>query len=257
MAENKDNIGHITIYAIVVTYNGVKWVEKCFSSLVKSTVPLKILAIDNASTDGTPGIIKEKFPQVEVIETGENLGFGKANNIGLKRVLGENANYAFLLNQDAWVEEDTIEKLVEVHQQHQGYGILSPVEFYRSGVLDIKFKKFYAPNCLLESIKYNKTTICQTDFINAAGWLLPNKTIKIVGGFDEIFIHYGEDVDFCKRTLSNNFKIGITSNTRYFHDRPQLLIKDSSPLKQIHHNHIKRILYLRWGDKHWIKKQHI
>ena len=66
------------VYTIIVTYNGAKWINKCFGSLQSSSIPLKIIAVDNNSKDNTPQIIKAKFPDVEVIETGENLGFGKA-----------------------------------------------------------------------------------------------------------------------------------------------------------------------------------
>ncbi|MGQ1891296.1 glycosyltransferase family 2 protein [Thermophagus sp. OGC60D27] len=244
----------MTIYAIVVTYNGAKWVDKCFASLVNSSVPLKILAIDNGSSDGIVVQIRSKFPQVEVIETNTNLGFGKANNIGLKRVLDEKADYAFLLNQDAWVEKDTIEKLVDVHQRNKEFGILSPIEYYKPNQLDIKFKKFYAPKELLDNLTSSPEEIYQTEFINAAAWLIPFESITHIGGFDPIFSHYGEDVDFCHRLLRDNKKIGIVTNASYFHDRPQILIKDSPLKKQLNHNKIRKILFLRWGKQHWFLK---
>lgn len=208
-----------TIYAIVVTYNGSKWVNKCFGSLVNSSIPLKILAIDNASTDGTPDIIRKKFPQVEVIETGENLGFGKANNIGLKRVVDENADYAFLLNQDAWVEKDTIEKLVEVHQAHPDFGLLSPVPYDgNQSNLDYLYAQYYQDGIDLQNEYTNKTY--EIEFINAAGWLLANKLVKQVGGFHPKFLMHGEDKNYVDRIhFIGSIKIGITLNSKYFHDR--------------------------------------
>ena len=89
------------VISIIITYNGSKWVEKCFGSLVKSTHPLKIIAVDNASDDGTPEIIHTKYPEVEVINSEQNLGFGKANNIGLRKALEERADYAFY--KQAWL----------------------------------------------------------------------------------------------------------------------------------------------------------
>lgn len=208
-----------TVYAIVVTYNGAKWVDKCFSSLVNSSIPLKILAIDNSSSDGTPTLIREKFPQVEVIETGKNLGFGKANNIGLKRVLDENADYAFLLNQDAWVEKDTIEKLVEVHKAHPEFGLLSPVPYDgNETVLDYLYAQFYQNGINLENEYNNKTY--EIKFINAAAWLMSNELLKDIGGFHPKFKMYGEDKNYIDRIhYLNKWKIGITQNSKYFHDR--------------------------------------
>ncbi len=234
------------VIVIVVTYNGLNWIETCFRSLLHSTIPLKILAIDNASTDGTPNIVRAKFPTVEVIETGQNLGFGKANNIGLKRVMDENAEYAFLLNQDAWIENDTLEKLIFAHQQNPNMGILSPIEYYSENVLDRKFRVFYAPKELLNNLNISK--IHSTKFINAAGWLIPRKTLETIGYFDPIFNHYGEDVDYCNRVLHFNYEIGILGNCNYYHKRPQKLTHEIALAKQAYHFLIKQMLFLRWSE---------
>ncbi|ASB50955.1 glycosyltransferase family 2 protein [Alkalitalea saponilacus] len=214
------------IIAIIVTYNGSKWIDKCFGSLINSTIPIKVLAIDNASTDGTPQIIRTKFPQVEVIETGENLGFGKANNIGLKRVLDENADYAFLLNQDAWVEPDTIEKLVKIHQNNPQFDLLSPIHLNGNGdAIDRNFQNYLGPSFTPEFysdlfLKKNKE-IYEGKFANAAAWMLTRKCIEIVGGFDPIFKHYGEDDDYIYRLHYHKLKLAIIANAIIYHDRPQ------------------------------------
>jgi len=137
------------VIAIVVTYNGSKWIDRCFGSLLNSIISIKILAIDNGSIDGTPDLIRKKFPEVEVIETGENLGFGKANNIGLQVALRDNFDYAFLLNQDAWIETETIEKLIMTHKKQPEYGIVSPIHLNAKGdALDYWFSIYISPeNC--------------------------------------------------------------------------------------------------------------
>ena len=211
-------------YVIVVTYNGAHWIEKCFDSLINSNMPLTILAIDNASADGTPEQIKKLFPQVELIETGANLGFGKANNIGLIKALENKADYVFLLNQDAWVEPDTIEKLIEISQLKPEFGILSPLHMNGNGsALDLNFSYYLSPdgcpNLISDIITKNINAIYETRFVNAAAWLLSNKCLTKVGGFDPIFPHYGEDDDYLNRTLYHGLKIGIAPHTRIYHDR--------------------------------------
>jgi len=104
------------IYVVIVTYNGMQWIDKCLDSLIHSSIPLNIIIIDNLSTDGTVDFIKHKYPTVELVETGKNLGFGKANNIGITHAVKQNADYVFLLNQDAWVGLNTIDELVKIHQ---------------------------------------------------------------------------------------------------------------------------------------------
>ena len=212
------------IIAIVVTYNGSQWIDKCFGSLINCTIPVKILAIDNASTDGTPDIIRKNFPEVEVIETGENLGFGKANNIGLKRVLDEKSDFAFLLNQDAWIEPDTINKLIDISKENPEYGILSPIHLNGKGdAIDRNFQNYLAPATtpiIISDLFLNKLTpIYTTTYVNAAAWLLTFECIKHLGGFDPLFPHYGEDDDYINRALFHNVKIGIVPDAIIYHDR--------------------------------------
>lgn len=215
----------MNIYCIIVLHNGSKWIDKCFGSLVNSSIPLKILAIDNASTDATPNIIREKFPQVEVIETGKNLGFGKANNIGLKRVLDENCDYAFLLNQDAWVEPDTIENLINIYNSNPEFGILAPLQLNGEGsLIDALFQQYSVAPCreLFTDLlikKNSRHSIYETNFVNAACWLLSRKTIEVIGGFDPLFPHYSEDNDYINRVIFQRLKIGLCPNIIVFHDR--------------------------------------
>lgn len=210
------------IYSIVVTYNGSKWLDKCLGSLINSTISTTILVIDNKSTDGTPEKIRLKFPSVEIIETGQNLGFGKANNIGLTRALSEKADYVFLLNQDAWVEADTIEKLISA--QSSEYAILSPVHLNGAGdALDSNFA-YYLSNSLTPSIisdiYLNRVKdIYGIQYVNAAAWLLNMQCIEIVGGFDPGFFMYGEDDNYIRRVKYYGLKIGVCPAAKIYHDR--------------------------------------
>lgn len=210
------------IYSIVVTCNGLKWLDKCFGSLVNSNVSTKILVIDNKSTDGTPDKIRSMFPSVEIIETGQNLGFGKANNIGLTRALNESADYVFLLNQDAWVEADTIGKLISA--QSSEYAILSPVHLNGQGdALDSNFA-YYLSNSLtpaiISDIYLNRVKdLYEIQYVNAAAWLLNMKCVEIVGGFDPSFFMYGEDDNYILRVKYYGFKIGICPTAKIYHDR--------------------------------------
>src|SRR5690554_1881580 len=116
----------IDIYVIVVTYNGMQWIDKCIESIHSSSIKLKTIIFDNGSTDGTIDFIKNNFTNIELIESKKNLGFGAANNIGIKKAFEEGADYVFLLNQDAWLETNTIEELLKISNQKKDYFILSP-----------------------------------------------------------------------------------------------------------------------------------
>src|SRR5688500_16413925 len=102
------------VYVVIVTYNGIKWVEECFSSLRNSAYPIQTIVIDNGSTDGTIELVARNFKEVHLIKSKINLGFGKANNMGIRLAYSNDADFIFLLNQDAWIERDTIGDLVNV-----------------------------------------------------------------------------------------------------------------------------------------------
>ena len=213
----------MNVQVIIVTFNASQWIDRCFGSLLKSSIQLNILAIDNASSDNTVNILKQNYSSVAVIETESNLGFGKANNIGLRKAVAEKADYVFLLNQDAWVEPHSIEQLVNIAEQNRDYGIISPVHILpNTNALEWHFSTFIsADKCpdFISDIYFNqKKNIYSLPFVNAAAWLVSKDCILKVGGFDPLFPHYGEDDDYCNRVLYKKFKIGVTPNASITHD---------------------------------------
>ena len=100
------------ILVIVVTWNSARWLDWCLGSLRSSTVRVDALVVDNASTDGSADYIAQHFPEVELVRSEGTLGFGAANNIGLKLALERGYDYVYLLNSDAWLLPDTLEKML-------------------------------------------------------------------------------------------------------------------------------------------------
>jgi len=214
------------IYIIIVSYNGEHFITKCLKSIRENNVVCQTIVIDNASTDKTLQIIKVDFPEVRLIESQTNLGFGKANNLGLKIALKENADFVFLLNQDAFIFQDTIEYLLNAHNKHPEYNIISPIHLNGTQKeLDYNFSKYISKTSYYyrASDIFQKQTgsIYSCDFINAAAWFIPIKTIKNIGLFDPIFFHYVEDDDYITRIKYHSGKIGFISNSYIVHDRPQ------------------------------------
>lgn len=228
------------IYAIVVVYNGLykNWIKKCFDSLLQSSIPINIIAVDNVSTDGSIKYIKDNYPSVYLIENKKNLGFGKANNIGIQEAIKKNAEYFFLLNQDAWVEDTTIEVLIKNSIENPEYGILSPLHLNGDGSLidegffecinPYKSRILYSSLCIKN---ITKSKIFDFDFIPAACWLLPRKTIDLVGGFSPTFYHYAEDDNYVHRLHFHCFKVGLVPYVVIYHDRekrkPNLVFDDA------------------------------
>ncbi|GAW88216.1 glycosyl transferase, group 2 family protein [Flavobacterium psychrophilum] len=203
------------IFVIIVTYNGSKWIEKCINSLLRSIYPINILVVDNCSTDDSVELLKQ-FSEIHLIQSKENLGFGKANNIGIDYALNNKADYVFLLNQDTWVFDDTISNLVVMAQNNPSFGIVSPMHF--SGdekTLDKGFVTYYNRNVEENAGK----NIAIVPFVNAAAWLVSSACLQKVGGFESLFGHYGEDRNYCDRVLYHQFQIVIAKNAKICHDR--------------------------------------
>lgn len=212
------------VCAVVVTYNGATWIEKCLQSIVSVPAINDVKVVDNGSSDSTVKIIEAKFPQVDLIRASQNLGFGQANNIAISKGLSQGADFFFLLNQDAWVIKDAVEHLVKIARTFPSFGILSPVHINPvNGDMDYNFTRYISPeHCKgLLSDLYTGTLspVYETDFVNAAAWLISRDCIERVGIFDPIFFHYGEDRNYCQRVLYHGLKIGICPAAVVAHDR--------------------------------------
>lgn len=223
------------ILAIIVTYNGIKWIDKCIHSALSSSIKSDIFVVDNASSDNTPDYIAKKFPQVHLVQNKKNLGFGAANNIGLQYAIDNGYDYVYLLNQDAWVKEDTFEKLVSTHKKHPEYGILSPIQLEAN---ERHFDYNFGTNISQWS---KETKVCEDLFfrrekevisfprIMASHWLISLDCLLNVGGFSPAFFHYGEDDNYADRSWYKGYKVGVVMNAIGIHDRESRAI---SPKKQ-------------------------
>lgn len=228
------------IYTIIVTYNGSRWIKKNIQELIDSSIKTNIIIIDNGSVDETQEIIKS-FKEVKFIQSKENLGFGKANNLGIKLALEQGADYVFLLNQDAWIEKSTLSELIKTAELDRSFGVISPIHLNGTGSsLDKLFSHciapsiqnmdhFYFSDLVMDKVK----DFYQVPFVNAAAWLLPIKTIEKVGFFDKLFYHYGEDVNYCQRLTYHDLKIIFVPDAKIFHDREDRYIKTTNGDKDI------------------------
>lgn len=229
-----------SVYCIIVTYNGLKWINRCLSSLEESNLKVNTIVIDNASTDQTVSYIRTNFPAVQLIESKKNLGFGQGNNLGLQIAIENKADYVFLLNQDAYVEADTIDRLISLQSRHPEYGILSPIHLNGSGDdFDDHFFEFLTKSdirAIVWNHLFNRQLdhqIIETPFVNAAAWLISSACLMECGGFDPIFFHYGEDDNYAQRVRHRGFKIGIVTWSRIYHDKERPALQQKKDLRKI------------------------
>lgn len=210
------------IFVIIVTYNGMKWIDQCLQSLQRSIIPVMPVVIDNCSTDGSRLHIPSKYPDVIWMPQDNNLGFGKANNIGIRYALAEHADYVLLLNQDAYLKEDAIKQMLEISD---GESLISPVHLNGKG--DAVDRMFNLEICLHERSEIyddlfstgNLQRKYEIGYVCAACWFIPRKVIEKVGGFDPLFFHYGEDYNYYHRLKFHNVKVWLCPNAKVRHDR--------------------------------------
>lgn len=212
----------MNIYTIIVTYNGRKWVDFCLGSLRKSSVQTIPLIIDNCSKDDTLAYIKVQYPEAIIFPQEKNLGFGQANNVGLRYALAHNADYVLLLNQDAAIAPNTIELMLA---ESDGKSLMSPIHMNGDGTrLDNHFREGTLAKCnaLLNDIfagtmhsAYTCSEIC------AACWFMPHKIIELIGGFNPLFFHYSEDNNYYQRLVYHHIKVLLIPKARMYHDRTE------------------------------------
>lgn len=204
------------------------WVERSLESLRKSAIPVDVFVIDNGSTDGTQAFIRAGYPNVLLYQNTDNEGFGMANNRGLQYALDKGYDYVYLMNQDAWIKEDTIQKLVLVAESHPEYGIVGPIqldateqhlelEFCRSSLRsDIALSSYISD---LYFRKDEKQSVYSISFLMASHWLVSRRCLQTVGGFSPVFFQYGEDDNYVHRVFYHGLKVGLAPHVTAIHDR--------------------------------------
>ena len=236
------------VFTIIVTYNGVKWIDACLKSVVGQS---EVIVVDNNSIDDTLNHIRVHFPNVIVLPLTKNLGFGVANNVGISYAMNKRADAVFLLNQDACAGKDCINKLVEASRLHKEFGIISPVHFNGDGsALDYSFQKLAYMSPLISDLitKRNTCEIYDFKFINAAAWFIPKDVFYKVGGFDSLFFMYGEDDNFSQRVLYHNFKIGVIPNAVIFHDSPQNNYQLGDPGSEKYYEQFLNSVFVKYAN---------
>lgn len=223
------------VSVIIVNWNTKKLTADAIASVFKFTkgVTFEVIVIDNASEDGSGEFIKKKFPQVKLIENKQNVGFGNANNQGMKEARGE---YIFLLNSDAFLIENSLPKLIKKAREVGNLGMLGPqllnedrtiqqsvgffphllqVFLWMSFIDDLPFGALLAPYHVDHDSFYKQDH--QVDWITGAAMLIPKKTIAKTGTFDSEIFMYGEDVDWCFRIKGANLKVVYSPVTKLVH----------------------------------------
>lgn len=196
------------VSVIIVNHNGKKWLRDCLESIFKQTYPyFEIIIVDNASTDGSVNYIRKKYPRVRIIEKKENVGFGCANNSGVKKAKG---SIIFFLNNDTLLAKDMLGKLL-IFKKNNNLNIVGPK------ILNYEEKDIHKGNRLSIDytgyLGYGKKTF----FIDGCALMISKDDFLYLGGFDEKYFMYSEDIDLCWRSHLYGMKLEICEETTIKH----------------------------------------
>ncbi|MGE5358987.1 MAG: glycosyltransferase family 2 protein [Bacteroidales bacterium] len=219
---------------VIVSYNTRADLEACLRSLTESSpgVPHEIVVVDNGSADGSAEAAR-CFKGVQVIDAGANLGFARANNVGIR---GSDSELVLLLNSDTLVPPGAIDALVQDLRAHPDVGIVGPRIVDGNGRPEISFGRMIGPiNELRQKVvgrlyahgnrvltRWVERRVHEEhypDWVSGACLLVRRAVAEVVGLLDERYFIYMEDVDFCAAVRAAGMKVRFTPKAQIVHYR--------------------------------------
>ena len=243
---------------ISINYNQAAVTCEMLASLRRITYPqVEILVVDNASPTDDPGIIAERFPEVKLIRSSENLGFAGGNNLGVAQAQGE---YLLFLNNDTEVAPDFLEPLVELFEQNPNAGVASPkIIFFDSGDL-IQ----YAGSRGINPWTGRSITIgqhepdcgqhdhsAQTELADGAAMMVPRRVVEAVGLMPELYFLYYEELDWCEMIKRAGYSCHYVAKSTVYH-KESVSVGKASVLKTYYMNR-NRLLFIRRNSAGWAR----
>lgn len=184
---------------IIVSFRSSHIIEKCIKSI---NPKIKIIIVENSNNIQVKDYLENKFLNVQVIIAKKNLGYGTGNNLGISKV---DTQYAFILNPDAVLEENSLEKFYKAQIfLKDDFTILAPNLFNNYGYF-------------LNSNKNINKEILEVDYVKGFAMLINLKKIHPKDLFDEIFFLFLEEIDLCKRIKQSGGKIFVIQNSKIHH----------------------------------------
>lgn len=212
----------------IVNFRSRHYIEKCLFSIadnLPARIEAEILIINNDKEKITSlnGLSKEGL-FFRIIELGENIGFGRAHNTGFRESRGE---YILFLNPDTIILPRALEEMLDIFKKDEKIGIIGPLLIDSHGMIQpdcfgirrtpvstIKAKFFAQKNIQTNRLK----DIFEVDWISGGAMLVRRDVFQKVGGFDEKYFMYFEDVDLCWRVKELGYRIVVGSKARVFHE---------------------------------------
>jgi N-acetylglucosaminyl-diphospho-decaprenol L-rhamnosyltransferase len=216
---------------IIVSWNTAQLLDNCLSSILANppTLPFETWVVDNASTDDSPRMVCEKYPQVHLVENRENVGFARANNQAIQNCTG---NYILLLNPDTLVAPGALQALIDFLDKHPEAGAVGARIIRPNGTLQISshprptlsrelWRLFHldtlSPYAMYPLAKWETNQPQEVDILAGACLLVRKEVLEQIGYLDEDFFMYAEEIDLCHRMQRAGWRLYWTPQAEVVH----------------------------------------
>jgi len=226
---------------IIVSFNSSKIISSCLEKIAFSKH--RVVVVDNASSDNTVEVIKKSFPHTEVIKLDKNIGYGRANNVALRTVTSK---YAMILNPDAFIAEDDIEKMLHFLDKNEDVALSGPLLLsnYPASQQDIDDQLKVVDGNLIEKC----SDYFSVKYIIGAVLFMRMSVFNKIGFFDEEIFLYYEDDEISHRVVKNGYKAAIFAGISGYHIGHG---SSGTKLRGIY----KRFWHRAFSKLNWKKKQ--
>lgn len=213
------------IFTIILNYNGRDTLTNCLKSVFASDCAnLEIVVVDNASKDGSFEAAKTLFPRAHFIASPKNIGFSSGNNLGIRFALEKGADFIFLLNNDAFVERETIAMLRDEAQRIEKPALLSPL-IYAGALNDKRTVWFHGGSIDWNRMRtfhdtaanFDTKNAYSTEYVTGCAMFISKEIFREIGLLDESFFLYYEDADFSLRAHRAGFPVMVYPEARVYH----------------------------------------
>jgi N-acetylglucosaminyl-diphospho-decaprenol L-rhamnosyltransferase len=217
---------------IVLSWNVRELLRECLASLPQNDERVEIIVVDAASADGSADMVQAEFPAVRLLSQAENLGYTRGNNVGLCAARGR---YLLILNPDTTVAGEALADMVAYMEAHPHVGALGPQLTDPDGTVQSTRRRFptlatvffestwlqpLAPRSLLDRYYARDLpdgAVSQVDWVMGAALLVRREAYAQVGGLDEGFFMYSEEVDWCRRLKAAGWQVVYFPPARIIH----------------------------------------
>lgn len=247
---NHHSVSSVAI--VIVNYNGWRLTHDCLSSLQDlEYTSFQIVVVDNGSTDDSVTCLREKWPNLDLIEIEHNVGFTAANNMGGRRALEGDAEYVWFLNNDTVVDPGALSELVATLEADPRAGAAASVLYEMRTPEQVQvwgggFVRLWSGTA---NTYFGPVPEKDLHFLAGTSWLIRRHVLETLGLFDERFFMYWEDADFSFRLRSAGWRLAVATRSRVWHVGSASM-GDSSPT---HKSEVFELTFTR-STVHFLRK---